>query len=161
MIVTDEFAIPTESIGRLADIILSLQRCFIARLSETLAAGQVSFPQFFLLTHINDADEALSMTEIAGKMTHTTAAATGLVDRLERLGYVERATAPHDRRKVLVRIKPKGTDLVALIRRDMVENLSKVMRELNPREQTMWIQIYEKVFSYCQTHADSCLSAKN
>lgn len=156
MIATEEFAISTESIGRLADIILSLQRCFIARLSATLADGQVSFPQFFLLTHINDAHEALSMTEIAGKMSHTTAAATGLVDRLERLAYVERAPAPHDRRKVLVRIKPKGVELVALIRRDMMESLSKVMRELTPHEQTMWIQIYEKVFRYCQAQAESC-----
>jgi DNA-binding MarR family transcriptional regulator len=154
----DELAISPEAIGRLADIILTLQRCFLARLSETLADGQVSFAQFFLLSHIN-AHATLSMTEIAGKMSHTTAAATGLVDRLERLDYVERTPAPHDRRKVLVRIKPKGTELVAMIRHDMMENLAKVMRELSPHEQSMWIQIYEKVFSYCQNHAVPCISA--
>lgn len=158
MITAEESAISTESIGRLADIILALQRCFIARLSATLADGQVSFPQFFILTHINDACEALSMTEIAGHMSHTTAAATGLVDRLERLDYVERTPAPHDRRKVLVRIKPRGSELVALIRRDIAENLAKVARELTPHEQTMWLQIYEKIFSYCQTQAESCQS---
>lgn len=146
----EELALSTESIGRLADIILSLQRCFIARLSENLADGEVSFAQFFLLSHIN-ASCALSMTEIAAKMTHTTAAATGLVDRLERLDYVERTTAPNDRRKVLVRIKPKGVDLVKVIHRDVVENLKKVMHELTPEEQHMWIQIYEKIFNYCQT----------
>ncbi len=148
---TAELAISTESIGRLADIILSLQRSLIARLSETLAdgQGQVSFAQFFILSHIN-AHAALSMTEIAAKMTHTTAAATGLVDRLERLDYVERTTAPNDRRKVLVRIKPKGVELVDMIRRDMTDNLAKVMRGLSPHEQDMWLQIYEKIFSYCQ-----------
>ncbi|MDD5200899.1 MAG: MarR family transcriptional regulator [Terrimicrobiaceae bacterium] len=156
MIADEEFAISTESIGRLADIILSLQRCFLARLSETLAAGQVSSAQFFLLSHINT-HETLSMTEIAAKMSHTTAAATGLVDRLERLDYVERTTDPLDRRKVLVRIKPKGVDLVALIRQDMMANLSKVMRGLSPHEQIMWVQIYDKVFNYCQTHADTCI----
>jgi MarR family transcriptional regulator, organic hydroperoxide resistance regulator len=147
---TEESVLSTESIGRLADIILSLQRSFIVRLSENLAGGDVSFAQFFLLSHINSCC-ALSMTEIAAKMTHTTAAATGLVDRLERLDYVERTTAPNDRRKVLVRIKPKGVELVRIIHLDMVENLAKVMHELTPDEQHMWLQIYEKIFNYCQT----------
>jgi DNA-binding MarR family transcriptional regulator len=147
-------AISPEEIGRLADIILSLQRCFISRLSETLAEGEVSFPQFFMLSHIT-AQDGLSMTEIADRMSHTTAAATGLVDRLEKLGYVERTTAPHDRRKVIVRIKPKGADLVALIRRDMMESLSKVMQQLEPVEQTMWLQIYEKIFAFCQNEEAS------
>jgi len=150
-----DIAIPLESVERLADIILALQRCFIARLSETLADGEVSFPQFFLLSHINTNDP-LSMTEIAGKMNHTTAAATGLVDRLERLDYVERTTAPNDRRKVLVRIKPKGVELVETIRHDMMESLAKVMETLSPHEQNMWVQIYEKIFTYCQTQTSAC-----
>jgi len=153
----DEPAISAESIGRLADIILALQRCFIARLSETLADGQVSFAQFFLLSHIN-AHDGLNMSEIAEKMAHTTAAATGLVDRLEKFGYVERATSDLDRRKVLVRIQPKGVELVAMIRQDMMENLAKVMLQLSPHEQAMWVQIYEKVFAYCQNA--SCEEAK-
>src|SRR5664279_766083 len=96
-------------IERLADIIMVMQRCFVQHLSEELSRGQVSFPQFFLLGHISSS-ESLSMTEIADKMTHTTAAATGLVDRLENLGYVRRMHASDDRRKVLVRITPKGLD---------------------------------------------------
>jgi len=148
-VTTDQLSISQESIGRLADIILALQRCFISRLSETLADGPVSFVQFFMLSHIN-VPEGLSMSEIAERMNHTTAAATGLVDRLEKFGYVERTTAIQDRRKVIVRIKPKGADLVSLIRQDMMENLTKVMHHLAPDEQSMWLQIYEKIFNYCQ-----------
>jgi len=44
------------------------------------------------------------MTDIAKKMGHSTAAATGLVDRLEKLGFVERMHSAEDRRKVFVRI---------------------------------------------------------
>ena len=77
-------------VERLADIMMTLQRCLMLRLSEELSRGQVSFPQFFLLGHIAT-HEFLSMSEIAEKMNHSTAAATGLVDRLENLGYVERS----------------------------------------------------------------------
>lgn len=154
MIDSERLSIPVESIGRLADIILSLQRGFLSHLSVSLAEGQVSFVQFFLLSHIC-MHESLNMTEIAAKMNHTTAAATGLVDRLAKLDYVERIPSPNDRRKVLVRIRPKGVELVDRIRQDMISNLSKVMLELDPQEQSMWIQIYEKIFGYCQKH-DRC-----
>ncbi len=89
-------------VERLADIMMTLQRCLMLRLSEELSRGQVSFPQFFLLGHI--ATHAfLSMSEIAEKMNHSTAAATGLVDRLENLGFVQRPHAASHRRKVLVK----------------------------------------------------------
>lgn len=120
------------------------------RLSVELSRGQVSFPQFFLLGHISVTD-ALSMSEIAEKMNHSTAAATGLVDRLENLGYVQRAHAASDRRKVLVKITKKGTALVERIREDMVQNLSKIMELLEPAEQKAWLSIYEKIYAYCQS----------
>ena len=134
-------------IERLADIIMMMQRCFVQHLSEELSRGQVSFPQYFLLGHISSS-ESLSMTEIADKMTHTTAAATGLVDRLENLGYVQRMHASSDRRKVLVRITPKGLDLVGRIRQDIVAKLALVTGILQPDEQTTWLHIYEKIHAH-------------
>ena len=134
-------------IERLADIIMMMQRCFVQHLSEELSRGQVSFPQYFLLGHIASS-ESLSMTEIADKMAHTTAAATGLVDRLENLGYVRRMHASDDRRKVLVRITPKGVDLVGRIRQDIISKLSVVTGILEPEEQTTWLHIYEKIHAH-------------
>ncbi len=150
MIKHPETPLPLEGVEQLADIIMSLQRCFVIRLTAELSHGEVSFAQFFLLSHISTHD-ALSMTEIAEKMNHTTAAATGLVDRLEKLGYILRMNAATDRRKVLVRITPKGDKLVGMIRQDMVENLTTMMDVLTPEEQHMWLQIYNKIFDYCQS----------
>jgi DNA-binding MarR family transcriptional regulator len=141
-----------ERLERLTDIIMQLQRCFLTRLSEELAAGQVSFAQFFLLGHLAG-NESLSMGEIADRMQHTTAAATGLIDRLENLGYVERHPSALDRRKILVAITTKGTELVNRIREDMVQNLGKLSLFLTEEEQRMWLQIYEKIHCYCQTQA--------
>jgi DNA-binding MarR family transcriptional regulator len=142
-------------VERLADLVMTMQRCFMIRLSEELARGQVSFPQFFLLGHISTQD-SLSMSEIASKMNHSTAAATGLVDRLENLDYVQRAHAANDRRKVLVKITKKGTALVERIRQDIVNNLSQVMDLLPPDEQKAWLSIYEKIHSYCQSKNTPC-----
>ena len=135
---------------RLSLIILEMQRCFLLHLSKELAPGNVSFPQFFLLAYL-DRKEVLSMSEIAKKMGHTTAAASGLVARLENLRYLMRSAARDDRRKVMVCITPKGSALVRRIREEMVSNLMKIMEYLSPDEQKAWLHIYGKIYDYCQS----------
>jgi DNA-binding MarR family transcriptional regulator len=134
---------------RLADIFTGLQRSFILNLSKELSRGNVSFPQYCLLGFLAAKDH-LTMSEIAQRMGHTTAAATGLVDRLENLGHVKRMHALDDRRKILVQITPTGAALVAEVRDDMVGNLLKMMEHLDSDEQKTWVQIYEKISRYCQ-----------
>lgn len=144
----NHLSLSSEKVERLADIIMVLQRCFIQRLSEQLSHGQVSFPQYFLLAHIAT-HEGMSMTDIAEKMNHSTAAATGLVDRLENLGYVKRAGASSDRRKVIVKITKKGLSLVGKIRQDIIGNLNLFTQQLTLEEQETWLRIYEKIHVYC------------
>ena len=135
---------------RLSHIVMEMQRCFVLRLCKELAPGNVSFPQFFLLAYL-DQKEVLTMSAIAQKMGHTTAAASGLVARLENLGYVIRSVARDDRRKVMVCITPKGSALVRRIREEMVGNLMKIMEHLTPDEQKNWLHIYSKIYDYCQS----------
>lgn len=134
---------------RLADIFTVLQRCFVLHLSKELARGDVSFSQYCLLSFLRE-DQQLTMSEIAQRMGHTTAAATGLIDRLENFGYVQRAHGKDDRRKILVQITSSGAALCAEVRDDMVSNLLKMMSVLDAQEQKTWLQIYEKIFTYCQ-----------
>src|ERR1700741_4061768 len=133
---------PTEQIRadaeRLSHIVLEMQRCFVLHLCKELAPGNVSFPQFFLLAYLNQ-KEVLTMSAIAQKMGHTTAAASGLVARLENLGYVVRSVARDDRRKVMVCITSKSFALVRRIREEMGGNLMKILDHLTPEEQRAWL----------------------
>jgi len=146
--IRDETELRTDC-ERLADILTTLQRRFILKLSLELSRGKLSFPQYFLLGFLSHGT-MLTMSEIAAKMGHTTAAATGLVDRLENLGYVTRAHGTDDRRKIRVRITRRGMNLVLQVRKDMVDNLVKMMKQLNLTEQKMWVQIYEKIIPLFQ-----------
>lgn len=111
---------------RLADFVLFTQRSCILNLSNKLNKDKISFPQFFLLTYLV-ADEYLTMSSIARKMGHSTAAATGLIDRLQELGYVERGNAANDRRKIIVSITDKGRKLVNEMRTEIASNLAQMM----------------------------------
>lgn len=111
---------------RLADFVLFTQRSCILNLSTELNKGNISFPQFFLLTYLSS-EEYLTMSDIAKKMGHSTAAATGLVDRLEKLCYVERVHAAEDRRKIMVRITTKGVELVSKMRTEIANDLAGIL----------------------------------
>src|SRR4051812_17695079 len=145
---TEDKVTQRKAAERLADIFTSLQRSFIITLCKELSRSNVSFPQYHLLGFLTQ-QEHLTMTDIAQRMGHTTAAATGLVDRLEKLGHAQRVHAQDDRRKIEVRITPSGAALVAEVKNDMVENLLRMMTHLEPEEQKAWLQIYEKIFPLC------------
>lgn len=124
---------PVADAERLADFILFTQRSCILNLSSELNKEKLSFPQFFLLAYLSS-EEFLAMSDIAGKMGHSTAAATGLVDRLEKLGFVERRQAADDRRKIMVRITGAGVEMVAKMRKEIASNISDVMADMDSEE---------------------------
>ncbi len=130
--------------SKLADFIMFTQRSFLLNLSKELNKGNVSFAQFFLLGYLASEDY-LTMTSIANKMGHSTAAATGLVDRLEKLGYVQRLHAADDRRKVMVQITRKGIDLVERMREDIVNNLVELMADLDSDEQSSLLENFTQL----------------
>lgn len=140
----------SDEIGSLADIIMVMQRRFMTSLMGELSRGQLSFPQFFLLGHLCSQGE-LGMSRIAELMGHSTPAATGLVQRLEKLGYVRRTHGKEDRRKVSASATLKGKRLVEGIRQEMIGNLTKLMDRLEPREQRAWLDIYGKINDYCSS----------
>ena len=135
---------PCVDTAELTDILLYLHRCFLNNLTRELSGGNVSFPQFFLLGALSGG-QALTMSQIAARMQHTTAAATGLVDRLGTLGYVERAHATDDRRKVLVKITARGAALVTHIKDDVIHNLNTTMSHLTASDQRAWLRVYRKI----------------
>ena len=130
--------------AKLADFILFSQREFLLNLSRDLNKDNISFAQFFLLSYLATSKE-LTMTDIARKMGHSTAAATGLVDRLEKLGYMERTHAIDDRRKVLVRITAKGIDLVSRLRDELQSRIADAMEETQTSDASSFMSAYRQL----------------
>lgn len=132
---------PAKDHAQLADFILFSQREFLLNLSRELNRDSISFAQFFLLSYLSTSPE-LTMTDIARKMGHSTAAATGLVDRLEKLGYMERTHAIDDRRKVLVRITSQGLQLVSRLREELQNQVAAAMSETAAPDAASFITSY-------------------
>lgn len=58
----------------------------------------------------------LSPSELGARLIVTRATVTGVVDSLERRGFVRRSPNPADRRSLLVEITPEGLDVVQQVR---------------------------------------------
>jgi DNA-binding MarR family transcriptional regulator len=70
-------------------------------------AGSLSIVHLFVLATL-EADGALPMGKVAEALDVSVASATGIIDRMEQRGLVERGQQPDDRRIVLVRPTPAG-----------------------------------------------------
>jgi DNA-binding MarR family transcriptional regulator len=100
--------------GTIAETIQSLRRIFKAIQDYSHEVSQefgITGPQLWALKTIY-AEESLSLSELSRKMYLHPSTVTGVVDRLEKKGYVFRDRGQKDRRVVKVQLTPEGKELV-------------------------------------------------
>ncbi len=91
------------------------------------------------LVHLNvltalEAEGPLSMRRLAEAMDVSDASATGIVDRMEKRGLVERRHGTDDRRQVLVHPTPAGAQVFSDMAAHRRSALAKVLAELTEEE---------------------------
>lgn len=79
--------------------------------SQRLLRLGISMAQLHLLNSIQRRGE-MTMSQLAEMLDISLSNATGLVDRIEERGFLERVRVPEDRRVVLIRITPAGTRML-------------------------------------------------
>jgi MarR family transcriptional regulator, organic hydroperoxide resistance regulator len=90
-----------------------MQDLFAARRGHFFAVireFELSPPQFMALRRL-EPDRPMPMSELAGLMACDNSNVTGIVDRLEDRGLVERRPAPHDRRVKMLAVTDAGAEL--------------------------------------------------
>ena len=100
--------------------------------------------QFFLLTALYE-EEDIAISALARKVVLDKATLTGLIDRLERDGFVTRRIKPEDRRTVRVRLTPKAEKL----RETLTDLYHKINRKflsfLTEEEQKTFERVVAKI----------------
>ena len=97
-----------------------------------LLPHNLSLPQLHLLAILKEADGPVTTGEIGQAMVKASQTITGLVDRLEEPGLVERVFDRSDRRKVWVRMTEKGAQKFAEaypVANRLAEELSAVLTD--------------------------------
>jgi len=97
--------------------------------SETAAAAAGLTPQqhqALLAIKSNPGREALNIREISERLLIRHHSAVELVDRLARMGMVEREPDPHDRRRVQVRLTVQGQRRLAALSQAHLDELRAI-----------------------------------
>jgi DNA-binding MarR family transcriptional regulator len=63
------------------------------------------------------------MSEIADWCKVSTAAATGMIDHMERNGHVTRSYSPHDRRSIFLSLTPKGKEIAGELLKEALSSI--------------------------------------
>ena len=85
-----------------------------------------------------------SAGEIARHTGLTSGAVTGLIDRLERLGLVERAADPADRRKVLVRVREDRIGPIAQLYAPLEKSMQSLLAGYSKEQLKVLIDFSER-----------------
>jgi len=78
------------------------------RVDDALGKSGLSMPKFAVLSELVSAKQALSLSELAARLSCVKSNMTQLIDRLEADGLVQRVNDPTDRRAVKAAITASG-----------------------------------------------------
>lgn len=108
--------------------------------------------QFNILMILKDrGDEGLSQQELSEQLVVGKSNVVGLVDRLEKAGYVRRTSHPSDRRFNQIVLASKGVRLEERVEQSYFEEVDRMMNVLTRAEKKVLIHAMEKIRQYILT----------
>jgi len=105
--------------------------------------SEAKFNALFLLYR---AKGGLLLSELGEQMLVTRANITGLVDRLEKEGLVERFSHPTDRRSIIAKITRRGRKLIEAVIPTHMELNRKLLSCFNEEEKKLVVTLLEKFY---------------
>jgi len=105
----------------------------VMRYMRRWPAGPLSLVHLHVLT-VLDIEGPLPMRALAESLDVSQASATGIVDRMEQRGLVERSRDDEDRRVVRVALTAAGRQMVEGVAAERRERLARILDELTDEE---------------------------
>ncbi|MDD5644976.1 MAG: MarR family transcriptional regulator [bacterium] len=106
----------------------------------------ITMAQFNLLMVLKYSVSAhLTQSEIAVRLLVNRANITGLIDRLEKTGFVERMPDKKDRRHYLITFTDKGKKILDKVEEAYDKEVNLVMRDISGAEASEIIRVMEKL----------------
>lgn len=109
-----------------------------------LYKGKITLQQYLVLNFLTRG-YGVKMSDLARFMRVTTAAMTGIVDRLVKSGYAVRDTEPGDRRIIMIKTTRKGLGLVKKVGEERKKMVMDIFGKLAAPDRENYLKILMKV----------------
>jgi DNA-binding MarR family transcriptional regulator len=107
--------------------------------------GSCTMSQFDILAQLDRSREPLTLAELSRTLLVTAGNITGMIDRMEEAGWVERKPDPQDRRATRVQSTPKGKQLAKSVIPKHARDIENLFASLNDQEITQLRNLLEKL----------------
>ncbi|WP_338878954.1 MarR family transcriptional regulator [Achromobacter veterisilvae] len=114
--------------------LLSLAAAIDRDCAARLAPHGLSEGKFVLLFLLHEQADGMAPHELAEGAGVTRATVTGLLDGLERDGFLSRKAGKEDRRKVKVKLTAKGRAMAARLLKEHTDWIGSLFADLGPRD---------------------------
>lgn len=112
-------------------------------LAQELSYYGVTVPQFYALLSLKRCGQACPMSELAQATQQASATMTGIIDRLVRMGLVERRRKESDRRVVMVYLTRRGEQLLEEVRARRRQSFYKALAKFDDEEIDQLLRLLE------------------
>jgi len=116
-----------------AKLFLSVLGLFKRSVIKTFEATGITAPQAMVMGVLSN-EKKMNITELSSRISLSSSTVSGIVDRLEKQGMVERVRSLDDRRVVYVKICPKFNDVHGNIQKLIQQNTENMMKKGTPQE---------------------------
>jgi len=125
---------------KMNEIMPILLKEFARRQTKEVYKGKITLPQILILQFLSE-EKSIKMTDIARFMKVSTAATTGIIDRLVKAGYLARIFEPSDRRIINIRITPKGDELIKKINQERRKFILNIFAKISEKDRKDYLRI--------------------
>ena len=133
-----------QALMEFADKVLEISRDFLKYYSEEAYKVKLTLSQIAILDVLSR-DKESTMSDMARAMNVTTAAMTGMIDRLVRDGYVARANDTDDRRVIKIKLTARGNAAVKSSLENKKHMISRVFGVLPQKERDEYLKILMRI----------------
>ncbi len=134
----------TDFADKIGDIMSAFSREFLRNQTIEYYKVKLTLPQCVILDMLAKNGE-LNMSDLSKSMGVTTAAMTGIVERLVRDGHVVRISDPADRRVIKIRLTAKGNKSVKMIHSHRRQMVIKLFSVLSLIERDEYLRLLSKI----------------
>jgi DNA-binding MarR family transcriptional regulator len=136
----------SEQMRKISGTFLLLMWMVGRRFWQLLQSFGLTPPQFMTLFALSGYSEARTMSDLTTATLQDAPTMTGIIDRLEKGGLVERTRSDTDRRVVLVRATPAGVDMLCQVQERLLSDDMAGCSSLSDEELAETEQLLKDMF---------------
>ena len=129
---------------KMNQILPEIMKGFAHRQNNEVYKGRITLPQLLILELLSR-QGAFKMTDLAKFMRVTTAASSGIVQRLVLLGYVQREYDQKDRRIIKIKLSAKGLGLLRKISQQRTQSVIRIFGQISENDRGEYLRILMQV----------------